>query len=324
VLELFWTLTRGFKLVLQEDDARLGDGGGAAPVAATTAVKPIDFSLFYFAADAAERQGNRYQLLIDGARFADQHGFAAVWTPERHFHEFGGLYPNAALTSAAVAMVTERISIRAGSVVLPLHNPIRCAEDWSVVDNLSNGRVGLSFASGWHANDFALAPDNFADRRAVMAKGIDTIRALWRGEEIPTRAGDGRDITVKLYPPPVQHEPPMWITAGGSPDTFAMAGRIGANILTNLLVMGTDDLVKNIAAYRQAYREAGHAGDGHVSVMLHTFVSDDLAASTTSAPPLTSSTRSVGSRPALPSRTRSAIRRVRPATCPSSATRTWP
>ena len=58
-------------------------------------------------------------------------------------------------------MVTERIEIRAGSVVLPLHNPIRCAEDWSVVDNLSNGRVGLSFASGWHANDFALAPDNF-------------------------------------------------------------------------------------------------------------------------------------------------------------------
>ena len=116
-----------------------------------------------------------------------------MWTPERHFHEFGGLYPNPALTSAAVAVVTERIEIRAGSVVLPLHNPIRVAEDWSVVDNLSNGRVGLSFASGWHANDFALAPENFERRRELMAEGIETVRALWRGESVPVRSGDGRD-----------------------------------------------------------------------------------------------------------------------------------
>ena len=45
--------------------------------------------------------------------------------------------------------------------MLPLHNPIRVAEDWAVVDNLSGGRVGLSFASGWHVNDFALMPQNF-------------------------------------------------------------------------------------------------------------------------------------------------------------------
>ncbi len=273
VLELFWTLTRGFTVVLQEDEARIADLGAHA---AASPARPMQFSLFYFAADAAEQNGNRYRLLIEGAKFADQHDFAAVWTPERHFHEFGGLYPNAAVTSAAVAMVTDRISIRAGSVVLPLHNPIRCAEDWSVVDNLSNGRVGLSFASGWHANDFALAPDNFADRRAIMSQGIDTIRALWRGEHITTTSGDGREIQVRMYPPPVQSEPPVWITAGGSADTFTMAGRIGASILTNLLVMGHDDLVRNIAAYREAYRAAGHPGDGHISLMLHTYVGRDL------------------------------------------------
>ena len=70
----------------------------------------------------------------------------------------------------------------AGSVVLPLHNPIRVAEEWSVVDNLSNGRVGLSFASGWHARDFVLQPENFKNRRELMANGIETVKALWRGE----------------------------------------------------------------------------------------------------------------------------------------------
>ncbi|MEO5902088.1 MAG: MupA/Atu3671 family FMN-dependent luciferase-like monooxygenase, partial [Ilumatobacteraceae bacterium] len=274
VLELFWTLTRGFTVVVQEDESRLSSEHVAPGVA--TPKRPIEFSLFYVAADAAAPGTNRYQLLLDGARFADTHGFSAVWTPERHFHEFGGLYPNAAITSAAVAMVTTRIGIRAGSVVLPLHNPIRCAEDWSMVDNLSGGRVGLSFASGWHANDFALAPGNFDDRRAVMAHGIETIQRLWRGETVAATAGDGREIEVKIFPPPVQPAPPIWITAGGSPDTFAMAGRLGANILTNLLVMSEADLVENVAIYRAAYRAAGHPGEGHISLMLHTFVGERL------------------------------------------------
>ena len=78
----------------------------------------MDFSLFYFANDVADDTGGgRYDLLLDGARFADEHGFAAVWTPERHFHPFGGVYPSPAVTGAAVAAVTSRVGVRAGSVV---------------------------------------------------------------------------------------------------------------------------------------------------------------------------------------------------------------
>ena len=270
VLELFWSLTRGFKLILQEEES-LAVGGGSDEL-----TRPMDFSLFYFADDANTGSSNPYNLLIEGAKFADQHDFTAVWTPERHFHEFGGLYPNPALTSMAIAMVTEQISIRAGSVVLALHNPIRCAEDWAMVDNLSNGRVGLSFAAGWHANDFALAPDNYDNRKQVMMDGIETIRSLWRGESVSAIAGDGRDIEVSVFPKPVQAAPPIWITTGGSPATFEMAGKLGAFMLTNLLVMSEEELADNIARYRAAYTEAGHPGNGHISVMLHTFVGQDI------------------------------------------------
>jgi natural product biosynthesis luciferase-like monooxygenase protein len=270
VLEIFWTLTRGFTVVVQEEAA-----GAMRTAGANARTRPIGFSLFYFAADAAET-GNRYRLLLEGAKFADAHGFEAIWTPERHFHPFGGLYPNPSLTSAAIAVLTSRIGIRAGSVVLPLHNPIRCAEEWSVVDNLSNGRVGLSFASGWHASDFALAPANFKDRRELMARGIETVRALWRGETVPASSGDGKEIQVRMYPPPVQRAPQIWITASGNPETFAAAGRMGASVLTNLLVMKIEELVANTAVYRKAYREAGHPGDGHITLMLHTFVGQTL------------------------------------------------
>lgn len=75
-----------------------------------------------------------------------------------------------------MATATRRIGIRAGSVVLPLHHPVRVAEEWSVVDNLSNGRVGLSFASGWHMDDFVLAKDAYDDRQARTVQGLDEVQ----------------------------------------------------------------------------------------------------------------------------------------------------
>ena len=88
---------------------------------------------------------DRYSLLKRAARLADERGFCAVWTPERHFHEFGGLFPNPSVTGAALAMITDQIQIRAGSLISPLHDPVRVAEDWALVDNLSQGRVAISF-----------------------------------------------------------------------------------------------------------------------------------------------------------------------------------
>lgn len=271
VLELFWTLTRGYKVVIhREEGTEL-----ALPRSVTPARKKIDFSLFYFGSDADEGAASKYRLLIEGAKFADRNGFAAVWTPERHFHQVGGLYPNPSLTSAALAMITERMQIRAGSVVLPLHNPLRVAEEWSVVDNLSNGRAAISFASGWHANDFAMASDNYSRRKEVMFQGIETVRRLWRGEAIPATSGSGQPIEVRVFPRPIQSELPMWLTSSGNAETFRMAGELGLNVLTHLFGQGVGDLAKHIATYRAAWRKQGHPGEGHVSIMLHTFVWDD-------------------------------------------------
>jgi natural product biosynthesis luciferase-like monooxygenase protein len=281
VLELFWTLTRGFAVVVQPagDRASVGARAAEAGAAGQGEARPgrMGFGLFYFAADAA-RPADAYRLLVEGAKFADTHGFDAVWTPERHFHAFGGLYPNAAVTSAALATVTSRVQLRAGSVVLPLHDPIRVAEEWAVVDNLSGGRVGLSFASGWHADDFALKPENYARRREVMAEHIATVRRLWRGESVRVVNGEGREVEVRTQPRPVQADPPLWVASAGSVETFRAAGRMGVNVLTNLLGQSTKELREKVAAYREARRAAGHAGDGVVTVMLHTLVGPDTEA----------------------------------------------
>jgi len=276
VLELFWTLTRGYQVVLYSSRVALRE--------APAIRKPgdvIDFGLFYFASDeggyALAKGREKYKLLLEGARFADDHGFCAVWTPERHFHTFGGMFPSPAVTAGALSMITERISIRAGSVVLPLHNPVRVAEEWSLVDNLSDGRVSISFASGWQPQDFVIAPEAYADRQQRMFEGIETIRALWRGEMRQAPGGDGKMVTFSTRPHPVQPELPVWVTAGGSPETFRRAGEIGANVLTHLLQQGIEQLSERVATYRKAWKEHGHKGEGQVALMLHTFVSHDEA-----------------------------------------------
>ncbi len=266
VLELFWTLTRGFQVVLQEEP-KSTEEVHALRLAPS---KPLEFSLFYFGGDEGVG-GDKYKLLMEGARFADQNGFTAVWSPERHFHAFGGMFPNPSVTSAALAMLTNQVQIRAGSVVLPLHDTLRVAEEWSVVDNLSHGRVGISFASGWHDKDFVFAPHNYAERKKVMFREIETVRALWRGETIQRQRGSGGEVGVSIHPRPVQPELPFWVTASGDPETFRMAGEAGANLLTHLLGQSVEELEAKIAIYRQAYSGTQPA---HVTLMLHTYVGD--------------------------------------------------
>jgi natural product biosynthesis luciferase-like monooxygenase protein len=240
-------------------------------------VSIVEFSLFFFA-DNSSSGSEGYSLLLESARFADTHGLSAIWTPERHFHSFGGQYPNPAVTGAALAAVTERVGIRAGSVVAPLHHPARIAEEWSVVDNLSGGRAGISFASGWQAADFALRPEAFQDRRAIMTQAVETVRRLWRGEKVEFRDGRGEPCAIQVFPPPVQAELPMWITSAGTPETFRTAGRLGTGVLTHLLGQDAGALERNIAAYRaELAAEHGAEAEPRVALMLHTMLGTDRA-----------------------------------------------
>lgn len=274
VLELFWTLARGFKVVLTSDENRALVAGG--PV---TSAQGMEFSLYYWGNDDGHGP-KKYELLLEGAKFADTHGFCAVWTPERHFHAFGGPYPNPAVTGAAVAAVTKNIGVRGGSCVVPLHHPARVAEEWAVIDNLTNGRAGIAVASGWHPDDFVLRPENTPPaNRAALFAATDQIRRLWRGEKVEFPTKDGT-FGVVTQPRPVSKELPIWVTTAGNPATWREAGEIGANVLTHLLGQSIAEVGEKIAIYHDALRKAGHDPAKHsVTLMLHTYVARDREAS---------------------------------------------
>ena len=236
---------------------------------------PMQFGLFYFAEGEDGSTDDRYRLYLEGAKRADRLGLSAIWTPERHFTEVAAAYPNPSVLSAALAMVTERIQLRAGSVVLPLHHAVRVAEEWAVVDNLSRGRVGVSFAAGWVPDDFVFAPKAYANRHEVMLEGIEQVRRLWRGETVLLRNGVGKDVPIQMLPRPTQAELPIWLTAALNPKAFEDAGALGVNVLTALLTQTVSELAEKIALYRKARMAHGHdPAKGIVSVMLHTFVAE--------------------------------------------------
>ncbi|MDH3604428.1 MAG: LLM class flavin-dependent oxidoreductase [Candidatus Tectomicrobia bacterium] len=241
----------------------------------------MQFSLFYFANhEGREHERGKYRLILESAKWADRNGFAGVWTPERHFHAFGGLSPNPSVVGAALAAITENVQIRSGSVVLPLHDPIRVAEEWAVVDNISDGRVGLGVACGWVPNDFVISESqaNFDNRKEVFAEHVSTLRNLWRGDTLSMINPQGQEIQVQTLPRPVQKDVPIWITSAADPETFRQAGEMGTNLLTHLLGQTVNMLAEKIVVYRNAWENAGHPGRGTLTLMLHTFVGDSTDA----------------------------------------------
>jgi natural product biosynthesis luciferase-like monooxygenase protein len=236
----------------------------------------MDFGIMFFSSGRPANE-SCYELLLDVARFADERGFRALWIPERHFHRFGGQFPNPAVIAAAVAMATRKLQIRAGSLVSPLHDSLRITEDWAVVDNLSGGRVAISFGSGWNIEDFVFFPERYDRRQAVMYEQIEEVKTLWRGGGLKRRDSNGREMDVQVFPEPVQKELPVWVTSSGNERTFASAGEIGANVLTHLIGQDLDELASKIQLYRNARKRAGlDPREGKVTLMLHTFLGPDL------------------------------------------------
>ncbi len=270
LIAYYVALTRSFKLVLfngqSEDLLQALDSRSNA----------MEFGIFFFGSYKASEE-NIYDTLIEISKYADALNFASLWTPERHFNEFGGLFPNPALMSAALASMTQSIQVRSGSLVSPIHDTLRIAEDYAVVDNLSSGRLAVSFASGWQCDDFVFFPERYEKRDQVMLEQIEEVRSLWAGRSVTRQNGLGKAVDVKIFPKPIQKNLPVWITVSGKLETFQNAGKYGTNILTHLLWQNKEELIEKIQAYRQALRENGfNPKDFKVTVMVHTYMAETM------------------------------------------------
>jgi alkanesulfonate monooxygenase SsuD/methylene tetrahydromethanopterin reductase-like flavin-dependent oxidoreductase (luciferase family) len=177
---------------------------------------PLHFGLFYDFRNppAWQRHYPRiYGEIFEQIEWAEQHGFDNVWISEHHLVE-DGYAPSTLPIAAAIAARTKTIRIGTAILILPLHNPIRVAEDAATVDIISGGRFELGVAVGYKIEEYESFGIPKKQRGGRTTEGLEIIRRLLDGETVNYR-GKYYEVTgAKLAPLSVQ-QPRLPLWAGG-------------------------------------------------------------------------------------------------------------
>ena len=204
-----------------------------------------------------------YRRVIDLFVRAEGAGFHSGWVNEHHFHPFGGMIPQPQVLLAAIAARTSRIRLGTSVSLLPLHHPLALAEGYAMVDQISGGRLDFGIGRGFVKSDYAAYGVPFDEGQDRLMESLDVLLQAWRGEPVRHQGAFYRvegagDDGVELWPRVVQTpHPPIWCAATSNPESFALYGRSGYNLLTLLYPRPLDASAESIRIYREAAHEAG-------------------------------------------------------------------
>jgi alkanesulfonate monooxygenase SsuD/methylene tetrahydromethanopterin reductase-like flavin-dependent oxidoreductase (luciferase family) len=166
-----------------------------------------------------------YNRILDQIAWADEVGFHRVTLAEHHFLEEGFL-PALMPVAAAIAARTRRILISTEIFLLPLHHPVRVAEDAAVVDIISAGRLELAVGAGYRAAEYAGFGLRLKERGGRMEECLHILRKCWTEEEFSFEGRYYRLENVRMYPKPVQKPGPRIILGGRTAEVARRAARL--------------------------------------------------------------------------------------------------
>lgn len=215
-----------------------------------------------------------YEVLEQTER-ADKLGYNSVWFAEHHFSEYGILTTPQMLLSVA-AERTKNIRLGVSIVTLPFKNPIQVAEDYALLDVLSNGRLNLGLGSGYLSHEFAGFHIDSKDKAFRFNDALAVIEKAWTGKTFSHEGEYFQFYDVKLEVLPKQKKVPTWIGAL-SPRGSEFVGKMGYSIMGVPYVASSSitELKQIIDNYKKAYREAGHDESKiNIPLAVHTFVAE--------------------------------------------------
>jgi natural product biosynthesis luciferase-like monooxygenase protein len=222
-----------------------------------------------------------YDKWTEQALLAEALGYDTLWLTEHHFRNFGGMCPNPQLLLAAMAARTRRIRLGTAVTVLPLHHPLRIAEDMAMLDTISGGRIEMGIGRGMPQAEYEIFGVRWEDSQARLEEAIAVIRGAWTSGAFTwdgTHYRYARPIT--LLPPPVQKpHPPIWCTANFEEEHFRWIGRQGFHLMTLPWLAPSNARTRElIAIWRDALIEAGHdPATREILVMYFTHVCHNAA-----------------------------------------------
>jgi probable F420-dependent oxidoreductase len=213
---------------------------------------------------------DEYREAIELVRLVESEGLDAAWVSEHHFAGDGYL-PSLLPLLATFAAATERIELGTGVVLAPFHDPIRLAEDFAVVDQISGGRVIAGFGIGWRDEEFHAFGIETSSRVRRMEEIIDILRLAWREERFDYSGRHYSYSSVAVTPKPAR-VPPI-LVGGFVENAVRRAGRIGDGYISSRA--DRPELVgKAFASAAEARRQAGLEGPPIVAVLQNAFVTE--------------------------------------------------
>lgn len=163
-----------------------------------------------------------YRNLLEDAQAAERLGYHGVLLAEHHFTSYCAV-PNPLMLAAAIGQRTSRVRIGTAVIVLPLHNPVRVAEDIAQADQLTGGRLEVGLGRGYAPYEFTPLGLRLEESASAMAESLDVLEKLWAGPDAANTDGRWPFPPITVTPAPVQRpRPPAWL-ACGSPASFGTA-----------------------------------------------------------------------------------------------------
>src|SRR5581483_3015018 len=221
-------------------------------------------------------QGQFLRHTVDQLVSAEALGYDSVWVNEHHFHRYGGMMPSLPTMLSAVAQRTTRVRLGTSVVVLPLHHPLEVAEQFAMLDLLSEGRVEFGIGRGFVAHDYEVMGVSYSDAQARLKESLEVILRAWTGEPFTHQGSHYQFDNVQVWPRPEQQpHPPIWVACSNTPANFAWVGGQGYNLMTigyTKPVQATGALTR---VFRDAWSAAGHNRPPTIATHYHVVVAED-------------------------------------------------
>lgn len=219
----------------------------------------MEFGVFYQLPCGVDQTPTaRYRDTIAQCQLADELGFDTAWLAELHFNPRFSVMSAPMMIAAAIAQTTKRIRIGNAVNLLPLHQPVRLAEQIATLDVLSNGRAIFGVGRGsmpTHFQGFAIEQeegrDRFLEVLEVVLGSLDQEDFTYEGKYYQAQ---GFPVT----PRPVQQPYPPVYVAANSADTFGIVGSLGHNILVAPTIVTVEGALTGLVSYRAKLAENGH------------------------------------------------------------------
>jgi alkanesulfonate monooxygenase SsuD/methylene tetrahydromethanopterin reductase-like flavin-dependent oxidoreductase (luciferase family) len=222
-----------------------------------------------------EKAGESYfREALDLSEEADRLGFSHIRIVEHYFHYYGGYSPNPIVFLAAAAQRTRHARLVTGAVLPAFNHPLKLAGEIAMLDAISGGRLDVGFARAFLPHEFRRFGRSPDESVARFREGIEQVDLLLRQENVTHR---GRfhviENTTSLPRPTQQLRPKFYVAALNTPESFEFAGRMGYSVMAIAFV--AEKMRPLLAAYRDAWRAAGHPGQGEVMIAFHMFCDPD-------------------------------------------------